>query len=259
MTENIKYNLTRHESAQYKECGFILLKGVLSKELIIKLIEAADKQNNLQPHEFCFLDNCVKRDGEFLNLIDYPKVFKKVVDILGWNIFLSHSHINITPFCGNENDKSLVQWHRDLSRVNDETCECSPAPMISVKVAYYLTDQMESRMGNLMVVSGSHLKNEEPNFANHTELFVEAGDVVIFDRRLWHAAGANCSKKTRKALFYQYSYRWMRPHDTFSDEFIDAVDDPIRKQLLGYHGERDNGYSYYQPILDDVPLRKTVM
>ncbi len=63
----------------------------------------------------------------------------KVVDILGWNIFLSHSHINVTPFCGNEDDYSLTNWHRDLRRVNDETTECNPAPMISAKVSSVIT------------------------------------------------------------------------------------------------------------------------
>jgi len=106
------------------------------------------------------------------------------------------------------------------------------------------------------VIPGSHLKNEQPSFDNPVELCVKAGDAVIFDRRLWHAAGINTSQQIRKAIFYQYSYRWMRAHDQFSDDFIRAVADPIRKQMLGHYGKRPTGYSYYQPGLDDAPLQK---
>lgn len=252
---SFEYGLTEHERSQYKEQGFIMVKGALDKDLVSEVINDIDGCNDKKADEFCFLNNCPSRSKALLNLIDHPSTVMKVVDILGWNIFLSHSHINITPYCGVRDDKSLDHWHLDLRRVSDDTIECDPAPMISVKIAYYLTDQTKGKMGNLLVVPGSHLSSKEPDFKKQIEVICEPGDAIVFDRRLWHTAGSNCSDVTRKAVFYQYSYRWMRPHDVFSDEFVEAVDDPIRKQLLGHYGSRDTGYSYYQPSLDDAPLQ----
>ena len=111
-------------------------------------------------------------------------------------------------------------------------------------------------MGALLVVPGSHLVKGEPDFKRGIEILAEAGDATIFDQRIWHAPGANCSGKTRLAMFCAYSYRWMRPHDIYDEEFVNSVKDPIRKQLLGHHGSRPTGYSYYHPNLDDAPLWK---
>ena len=47
-----------------------------------------------------------------------------------------------------------------------------------------------------------------------------AGDAVFFDRRIWHAAGHNFSPDARKALFYGYSYRWLRPRDDMTVEHL---------------------------------------
>jgi hypothetical protein len=36
-----------------------------------------------------------------------------------------------------------------------------------------------------------------------------AGDAVLFDRRLWHARSDNYSPYTRKAMFFGYTFRWI--------------------------------------------------
>ena len=67
-------------------------------------------------------------------------------------------------------------------------------------------------MGNLAVVPGSHLGSrpdasgtESP--AGAIEIIADAGDAVLFDRRLWHAASTNSSDRTRLIVTYCYSYR----------------------------------------------------
>ena len=44
----------------------------------------------------------------------------------------------------------------------------------------------------------------------------ELGDAVLFDRRLWHRRSRNGSPITRKALFYAYTFRWVRARATSS-------------------------------------------
>jgi ectoine hydroxylase len=82
---------------------------------------------------------------------------------------------------------------------------------------------------------------------------VRAGSAVVFDRRLWHARGDNVSERTRKALFYGYTYRWIRPRDDLGLTREQLVGlDPVRRQLLG---AGTSAIGYWIPTEEDVPLR----
>ena len=88
---------------------------------------------------------------------------------------------------------------------------------------------------------------------NATPVCVEPGTAVLFDRRLWHSPSPNTSDVTRKAVFYGYSYRWLRPRDNLKIEDYPDCHDPIRRQLLGASGD---GHGYSSPQPEDVPLRE---
>ena len=76
---------------------------------------------------------------------------------------------------------------------------------------------------------------------------------MFFDRRIWHSASANYWVEPRKALFYGYSYRWLRPRDDMTvAHYWDRLD-PIRRQLFG--AAPSGGYGYTSPTDEDVPLR----
>jgi ectoine hydroxylase len=78
----------------------------------------------------------------------------------------------------------------------------------------------------------------------------------VFDRRLWHMRSPNCSRLTRKALFYAYTYRWIRPRD---DLHIPAslrhLVTPVRAQLLG---AADNAIDYWMPDQVELPVREGI-
>ena len=59
--------------------------------------------------------------------------------ILGWNIYLYHSHLDVTPLENARHQEWSVAWHQDSMRVNDEI-ESNPRPRLSLKIGYYLTD-----------------------------------------------------------------------------------------------------------------------
>ena len=75
----------------------------------------------------------------------------------------------------------------------------------------------------------------------------------MFDRRLWHSAGQNYSDITRRALFYGYSYRWLKPRDNMTVAHYMDRSDPIRRQLLG--ASPNGGFGYTSPEDEDVPLK----
>jgi hypothetical protein len=95
-------------------------------------------------------------------------------------------------------------------------------------------------------VPGSHLTNwidgpprrdiTWPDPEGAIEVTAEPGDVLFFDRRIWHARSRNYSEHTRKAVFFGYTYRWTAIRDDIastraSDWFGQLT--PVQQQLLG--------------------------
>src|SRR5262249_43281830 len=103
--------------------------------------------------------NVIHEDPALVDLIDWPTTFPKVWGILGWNIYLYHSHIDVTPPADEHALTWRVAWHQDSMRVNDEL-ETHPRPRLSVKIGFYLTDASQPDRGNTLVLPGSQLQDE---------------------------------------------------------------------------------------------------
>ena len=93
-----------------------------------------------------------------MDLVDWPRIFPKLWGILGWNVYVYHTHLDVTPPAAQPPARP-VAWHQDSMRVNDEI-ECHPRPRLSLKVGYYLTDVSGPDWGNTLLLPGSHLQDE---------------------------------------------------------------------------------------------------
>lgn len=242
------------ERAAFERDGFVLLRGVLDGHTVSGVRDQAarlDAEFRARPginrHAVLNRHDLIGLDGVFLDLVDWPATFPKVVDLLGWNIQLFHTQLVVTPPCDPQAPRGGYAWHQDNNRMNRELGP-APHPIISVKVAYFLSDCPEPGMGNLCVHPGSQFAPRVP-VGPGTEIRARAGDALLFDRRLWHAASANHSPVTRIVCFYGYSYRWLRPKSRFP---LNVTTDPIRRQLLGW-ARSANGY--FDPSPEEVPLR----
>lgn len=243
--------------------GYLIVENALDPGANQKLIDVLDRVDARErtpdlAGKLLSVTDVVREDQSLVDLVDLPTVFPKVWGILGWNIYLYHSHLDVTPDESAHHQNWSVAWHQDSMRVNDEI-ESNPRPRLSLKVGYYLTDVTVSGRGNTLIVPGSHLQNQidlpqdgqsSPDGAE--PLCVPAGSAVIIDRRIWHSRSANSSDQTRKVIWYGYSYRWMRPKDAMTVEHLYPSLDPLRQQILGA-GETANGT--YDPTDADVPLR----
>ena len=259
----LRYRLTDQERRTFEERGLLMIEDALSPEQVAALTSAVDRvyRHHLSaghdPHKALFFPNFIPDDDLFLNLVDYERILPKVWGILGWNIYLYHAHLIVTPPSGQPRDDKTFGWHQDSGRVNVEM-ESHPRPRLSLKVAYFLSDTSEEGRGNFWVVPGSHLDDmlERPagvgQPAGAVPVLAKPGTAVFFDRRLWHTASPNWSDLTRKVLFYGYGYRWIRTKDDMTVQSLWERSDPIRRQILGA-GVNANGY--YSPTEADVPLR----
>jgi ectoine hydroxylase-related dioxygenase (phytanoyl-CoA dioxygenase family) len=260
----LQYRLTSDELATFNDQGYLIVEDALdhaTRDALIEAVDAidrVDRDSERSADTLLSVTDVIHRDNRFVDLLDWPRVFPKIWGILGWNIYLYHSHVDTTPPANSSTTTWSVAWHQDSMRVNDEI-ETHPRPRLSLKVGYYLTDVTESDRGNTLVVPGSHLKDEVDlpqdgvsNPAGSQPLCVKAGSAVLLDRRTWHSRSMNTSRLTRKVVWYGYSYRWLKPKDAMTVADLLPKVDPIKQQLLGGCLSA-NGV--YDPSDGDVPLR----
>ena len=260
----LEYRLTDEERQTFEETGLLHIENALSPEQIEQGVELTERIHQAKlakghdPQKALFYPNFIPDDPYFQELVDYAPILPKVWGILGWNIYLYHAHLIVTPPSGQPQDDQTFGWHQDSGRVNVEM-ESHPRPRLSLKVAYFLTDLSEPGRGNFWVVPGSHLQDaiDKPadgigQPAGAVPVLPKAGDAVLFDRRLWHTASPNWSDMTRRVLFYGYGFRWLRTKDDMTVENLWDSSDPIRRQLLGWSVNANGRFS---PTDEDVPLR----
>ena len=239
----------------FERDGYLVVEDVLDAAEVRTLTAAADRvwREDAPAGGALHRLGFIGRDDAFLELVDHPAILPRVLDLLGWSIYLYHCHLDVHPPAAAGN--GAWRWHQDGGRQNVELE--SPRPLLSVKVAYFLTDVPSAAHGPLRIIPGSHRSDTLPRDrepAAAVPLLVRAGTAVLFDRRLWHARGDNVSTVTRKALFYAYTYRWVRPRDDLGVDpaALDGLS-AVRRQLLG---AGTSVLGHWLPTDDDVPLRQ---
>ncbi|HTT88432.1 MAG TPA: phytanoyl-CoA dioxygenase family protein [Acidimicrobiales bacterium] len=260
----LQYKVTEQERKTFEEEGLLYVEDALSPDRVETLTSITDRIHKQavgagqEADKAMFVPNFIPMDDRFADLVDYDRVLPKVWGLLGWNIYLYHCHLIVTPPSGRPRSVATFDWHQDSGRVNIEM-ETRPRPRLSLKVAYFLSDTAEEGRGNFWVVPRSQHDDElELPTEGHGQppgavpVLAKPGTAVLFDRRLWHSASPNWSDVTRKVLFYGYGYRWIRVKDDMTVEELWPKSDPIRRQLLGY---AVNANGRYSPTDDDVPLR----
>jgi ectoine hydroxylase len=260
----LQYRLTDAERRHFDEQGYLIVEDALSPGQVSTLTEIVDRIHGekvaagFDAKKALFYPNFIPDSPLFADLVDYEKILPRVWGILGWNIYLYHAHLIVTPPSGQPKDDKTFGWHQDSGRVNVEI-ECHPRPRLSLKVAYFLSDISEPGRGNFWIMPGSHrddtLQRPESGVGQPEgaiPVCVRPGTAVFFDRRLWHTASPNWSDITRKVLFYGYGYRWIRTKDDMTVQDLWDESDPIRRQMLGW---AVNANGHFTPPDEDVPLR----
>ena len=259
----LQHRLTEDESRFFNEHGYLIVEDAIEEEMHQRLLAAIDRIDRRErtdelAHRLMSIPNIIREDDVMVELATNPRTLPKVWGILGWNIYLYHSHLDITPPADPETASWQVAWHQDSMRVNDEM-EFHPRPRLSLKIGFYLTDVSEPDRGNTLIVPGSHLEDElecpqdgVSNPEGAEPLCVMPKSAVLIDRRIWHSRSMNRSELTRKVVWMGYSYRWLRTKDEMTVKHLYRQLDPVSRQILG-DGLSANGV--YDPADGDVPLR----
>jgi hypothetical protein len=228
--------MTTVERARFERDGFLLLPGVLDPDEVDRYRRGLDA---VHPGGVLHELGAVAACPTVVDLVDHPAVLGRVSSVLGWNLHVYHSHLDVHPPVPADQPERFV-WHQDGGRQNLDL-ETDPRARLSVKVAWWLSDLSEAGRGNLRVIPGSHRRNTLdrppnpdvpwPEPAGAVDVLAEPGDALLFDRRLWHARSDNHSAVVRQAIFVAYTYRWIVSRDPVADD--DPTMTPIQRQLLG--------------------------
>jgi ectoine hydroxylase-related dioxygenase (phytanoyl-CoA dioxygenase family) len=282
-TSHREHLLRPDQRTSLDEDGYLVVPDALSPDRIAALHEAIDRAGggDGKPHNRAAI---LGLDRAFLDLVDLDTILPKMVEILGWNIWVNHTHFNVNP-PEVVDENFMYGWHRDGGAMHSDLgAHGVAAPPAYMKVAFYLTDLFDLDYGQTYVVPGGHkLAHGDPRTAellrrdgpwarakmpeDAKPLCVKAGAAVLFHNRLVHSVRSpNTKGPTRRAIFMQWAYRWMSSVDTMEVDHLDGVvTDPIRRQLLGLGGQavQNDQYSQgrsrrYYPDNATVPLRQYV-
>ena len=255
--------LAEHQR-RFDELGYTILKGALPTEKVDELLAAIDEMRpafhdhiHRNPSERGLnIRPVVDKHPAFMDLLMWPGAFPTVVKLLGhYNIQLMQSHLfEADP----GHSERVTGWHNDGGIPAIEVNGIRAFG--SLKVGYFLRPIHDENMGGLMVVPGSHRIQGAPPFRDGEadpvgaiQVRFEAGDAIVFQQGLWHAAAPNLSSQRRTALYYGYGYRVFRPVDYqhMPPEVLQRCS-PVERQLLG---ETTSHQGYYLPTVEDTPLK----
>jgi ectoine hydroxylase len=262
--------MTPDQRAQFEQDGYLIIRGALTPTEVEYYTAAIDRVyaeqeavGAVKPGGSMHVLSAVANCKEAVGLIDHPATFPLVWSMLGWNVHIYHSHLDVHPHIPVK-APFRFEWHQDGGRQNREL-EGTPRERMSVKLAFWLTDVSETGRGNFKILPGSHKTNwidgpprrdiEWPDPEGAIEVRVNPGDAVFFDRRLWHCRTNNYSQFTRKAMFFGYTLRWIAIRDDIAGAddpaWVESLS-PVRQQLLGHIGkgipgelEGDHAWGHY--------------
>ena len=250
--------LTDKQKQQWKEDGYLVLKGILSPGEVENLTAVVDQmyeehlqQPDVKPDAGLDRRNVMEDHDIFVDLMDHPATFPIALELMSPYIHLSMSEVIVRPT--DPEGKGLL--HTDGGQAMRQIRVSETSLPFQIKFQYFLTDLPEPDMGNFTVVPGSHNRlfpdggfEEGPYIPEALPLCVEAGDMAIFPHAMWHGFVANRSDKPRKSLIYCYVHQCMRAFDFEkpSPELLERCT-PRQRRLVGDIGEWKAGSYFYSP------------
>jgi ectoine hydroxylase-related dioxygenase (phytanoyl-CoA dioxygenase family) len=188
----------------------------------------------------------IEYDDLFLDLMEHPRVFPLVREILGEDVQMIDNDYFLSP----PRTESHTGWHHDVGMHG----VYHPFSILMVKVFWLLSD-VDPDGGATAVLPGSHRfppgtplpKPADPReMPGHVRMAYPAGTAWLFNGRVYHSALPNESDRARRVLIYNYGHFWMKQWQGYepSERLGREAATPVRRQLLGIgdaYGQNLNG------------------
>lgn len=141
-----------------------------------------------------------------------------------------------------------------VSRIHRDVRTFLPGSPLMINMLVML-DRFTKENGATHVLTGSNHIPERPAdefFFRYADRFLgEAGDIVLFDSNVWHAAGENRTTQVRRALTLTFTRPFMKPQLDYPRylpaDYVQNLDEHLR-QVLGFKARvPTNLDEWYQP------------
>jgi len=235
---------------QIKEVGYCKIPGVFTAEQVAHARELS--QDLFEKHRETLTDkvpilnrnhpmvyNLENKDVYFLRMIYAPVVVHKILMYFlndKWYRPIPQEEPNyiLRSFLARSSNDALP-LHIDSFMPYSNSDES-----FIMQTAVILEDQ-DDENGCTVVMPGSHLSGEYADRSQYDEcipIHSKAGDVVMWDSRLWHGTLANVSKeRTRWAVIATFSRWWIKQNfntvENVPQEIYDQLNDS-QKAVLGF-------------------------
>ena len=241
----------------FNEDGIIFIEDAISDKDVQTYIDAIDRVAVSHPKYklggYLGMQNIVERDPVFTGLIDHERHVGYAYDLFGELLKLHISQFFLRPPGG----KQYNQWHPDGARALPYGV-FSPKLPLQIKVGYWLTDLPREKMGNLVVLPGSHREQYMDGYDTHESVPGEMvvcprkGTMTVMHSSIWHRVEPNESDVVRYNIFVAYCPSWVTPADRFHSkpEWLETLNREQRIIMRSY----SNAYHNAKPPASDFPL-----
>lgn len=265
--------LTDVERECWNRDGYLHVRNALDSEQVLRLLEhlkglreefesASGKEEYWRDvfdagnDRDLSLNNALRWCPGIDGLIDHPRIFEKVLALMGPHIQCVGSEIYVRY----RGEEPLFDFHTDLGP-SLRTVSPVSEKVIQLKAQVFLSNVVEPDCGNFTVVPGSHLtgfpgKISYAHVENRVQVLAAAGDVVLFPLSLGHGVAPNRRGDTRYSVIMRYAQMFCRSVDYWtspSDPIMERLS-PRQRRLMGDLGGHNRPGDFYGMIPDQLEL-----
>ncbi len=251
--------LTEIERFLFDTTGYLVIPGALSPAETEACLAAAHRAHGAYPRgEWRQLGHLYESEPAIEPLIDHPAVLPKIRALLGDYFIVQSSWCTVQPSGGKGGG-----YHQDGSGVSEFRRLALPTPLVQLRVGYFLTDQSNDGMGNMVMIPGSHnaavpmprgVSADANDLPIRDVICGKPGDALLFHQGVYHRFGRNEMSFDRYTMHVVYAPPWLIPSDrTQNDPAFMARTTPLRRALLGdwKRPEEPFGAGYARPPFED--------
>ena len=234
--------------------GWVLFPSVLEKSFVDQLNKDLEKayeicrsvqvKNGIAANTDGSVHHLIGLGDNFLKFLEIMPLWPYIKEYFGGNFILNSLGGIINKPAGSTYASNV---HRDVRTFTREL-----PLMLNMLV---MLDDFTEDNGATYLYSGSHKKLEKPSdeefFAKADRAIGKAGDIVLFDSNLWHAAGHNGTNKLRRCITPTFTKPFMKQQCDYPRvlgyDYADKLSEEM-KQVLGYNSRVPaNLDEWYQP------------
>jgi ectoine hydroxylase len=251
--------MTERERWMFDTTGYLVVPGALSAEETEACLAASRRAHAAAGEgEWRQIGHLYETEPAIEALLDHPSVLPKVRALLGDYFIVQSTWCTTQPAHGKAGG-----YHQDGSGVYEFRRLATPTPLVQLRIGYFLTDQSEDNMGNMVMIPGSHtnpqklpkgLKPDDDDLPIREVVVGKPGDALIFHQGVYHRTGRNDMDWDRYTMHVVYAPPWLIPSDRSRNDpaFLERTT-PLRRALLGEwkRPEEPFGVGYERPPFGD--------